>query len=76
VPITLRDPLRGPLVEPGPDLRGQLGLDQRLVDRCRRLPNPVLDITTLEYLEHLKQGRLVQSHRVNVLSREPLAWSR
>jgi hypothetical protein len=48
----------------GADHRRQLGLDQRLVDRLRRQPNPVLDISPLDHLQHLEQSRLVQSRRV------------
>jgi hypothetical protein len=64
VAIALRDPVGGAFVRRGADHRGQLGLDQRLVDRLRGLPDPFLDITTLQNFEHLEQGRLVQSHRV------------
>jgi hypothetical protein len=64
VPVALRDPLAGAFVRAGADHRGQLGLDQRLIDRRRGLPDSFFDITTLEHLEYLEQGRLVQSHRV------------
>jgi hypothetical protein len=46
------------------DHRGQLGLDQSLVDRRCCLLDPVFDIGALERLEHVEQGRLIQSHRV------------
>jgi len=51
-------------MRPGADHRGQFSLDQRLVDRRRRLPNPLIDIGGLERVEHLEQGRPIQSHRV------------
>jgi hypothetical protein len=36
-------------------LRPQLGLGQRLIDRGGRLPDPFLDIATLESFEYLEQ---------------------
>ena len=41
------------------DHRGQLGLDQRLVDRLGCLPDPVVNISGFERLQHFEQGRLV-----------------
>jgi hypothetical protein len=64
MPIAQGRPCIGPLVWAGAGHGGQLGLDQRLIDRRRCLPDPVFDIRSLQRLEHLKQGRLVQSHRV------------
>src|SRR6478752_9578813 len=64
MPVAQRQPSLGALVRRGADHRRQLRLDQRLIDRGCRLPNPVIDIRGLEHLKQLKQGRLVQSHRV------------
>jgi hypothetical protein len=41
------------------DHSGQLGLDQRLIDGLRRRPDPIVDISRLERLEHLDQCRMV-----------------
>ena len=38
----------------GTDHRGQLGVDQRLVDRLRRGPDPVLNPGSLHGFEHLE----------------------
>jgi hypothetical protein len=46
--------------------RGQLGLDQGLVDRLGCLPDPVIDLGGLECIQDFQQGRLVQGHRVSV----------
>jgi hypothetical protein len=57
------------LVRRCPDHRGELGLDQRLVDRGGRGPDSVVDIGGLECLKHLEQGceaervRLIRGHR-------------
>jgi hypothetical protein len=48
----------------GADHRAELGLDQRLVDRLGRLPDPVINLDGFECLHHFEQGRLVQGHRV------------
>jgi hypothetical protein len=40
----------------GADHRGQLRVDQRLVDRRRRRPDPVVDIAGFQCLENLVQG--------------------
>jgi hypothetical protein len=52
------------------DHRGQLGLDQRLIDRLGRLPDPVINLGGLQCIQNLKQCRLVQGHRVSVSFRE------
>ena len=52
------------------DHRGQLGLDQRLINRFGRLPDPVVNLGGLECLQDFKQCRLVQGHRVFVSFRE------
>ena len=62
--VALSRPFRAPLPGAGADHRGQLGVDQRLIDRCGRGPDPVVDISGFEYLENLEQGRLFQGHRV------------
>jgi hypothetical protein len=54
-------------VRAGADHRGQLGLDQRLIQRLGRGANPVVDVGNLQCLEELDQGRLVQGHRVAFL---------
>src|SRR6476661_1626352 len=64
MPVAQRQPSLGALVRRSADHRRQLRLDQRLIDRGCRLPNPIIDIRGLEHLKQLKQGRLVQSHRV------------
>src|SRR5215211_3130952 len=46
------------------DHRGQLGLDQRLIDRGRCRPDPLINLRSLQHFQQLKQGRLIQSHRV------------
>src|SRR5829696_2607532 len=46
------------------DHRGQLGLDQRLIDRGRCRPDPLINLRSLQHFKQLKQGRLIQSHRV------------
>lgn len=60
----------GPLMRAGTDHRGQLRIDQRLVDRPGSRADPFLDACVLEFLEQLEQGRLIQGHRVFVSFRE------
>ena len=67
VPVTLPGPLGGPLMPLRADHRRQLRLDQRLVDRRRRRPHPIIDAGRLQRIQHLELGRLVQGHRVNRL---------
>jgi hypothetical protein len=64
MPVPLGQPRLGPPVRAGADHRRQLGLDQRLIDRARGPPDPVIDIGRLQRIQHRKQGRLVQGHRV------------
>jgi len=52
------------LVRQGTNDGAELGLDQGLVDRLGRLPDPVIDLGGLECIQNLKQCRLVQGHRV------------
>jgi hypothetical protein len=60
----LSGPGIGALVRAGADHRGQLRLDQRLIDRRGRRPDPSSTSTALQCLQHLEQGRLVQGNRV------------
>ena len=53
-PVALRGPIRGPLPGTGADHRGQLGVDQRLVDRLGRRPDAVLNTRGLHGFEHLE----------------------
>ena len=62
--VALPGPGLGAFVWFGTDHRGQLGLDQRLVDGRRRLPDPVGHIGLLDRIQDLQQGRLRQGHRV------------
>ena len=64
MPVALRQPAARALMRTGADHRGELGLDQRLIDRLGRRPDPILDIRDLQYLQQLEQGRLIQGHRV------------
>ena len=51
----------------GTDHRGQLRLDQRLVERLGGGADPVVNLGGLECLEEVEQGRLIQGHRVAFL---------
>ena len=51
----------------GANHRGQLRLDQRLIQRLGRRPNAVVNLGGLQCLQQLQQGRLVQGHRVAFL---------
>ena len=64
MPVALRGPGVGAFVAGGADRVGELGLDQSLVDRLRRLADTITDIGGLECLQDVEQGRLVQGHRV------------
>jgi len=63
----------GALTGRSTDHRGQLGLDQGLVDRLGGLADTVVHLSHPKCFQNLQQGRLVQGHRVDVLSRDP--WS-
>jgi hypothetical protein len=54
VPVALRGPGVGAFVRAGADHRRDLGVDQRLVERLGRLPDPVVDLGGLECVEHLE----------------------
>jgi hypothetical protein len=43
-------------VRAGADHRGELGLDQRLIQRLGRGADAVVDIGGLQCLQHLEQG--------------------
>jgi hypothetical protein len=64
VPVALSQPRPGAFIWLSADDRGQLRLDQRLIDRGRRRPDPIINLSSLQHLQQLKQGRLIQSHRV------------
>jgi hypothetical protein len=53
-PVALRGPLVGALPGPSADHTGQLGVDQRLVDRLRRGPDPVLNTRSLHRFQQLQ----------------------
>ena len=53
-PVALRGPLSTAFPGAGADHRGQLGVDQRLVDRLRGGADPVLHTASLHRFEHLE----------------------
>ncbi len=53
-PVALRGALIGAFPGPGTDHRGELSVDQRLVDRLGRGADPVLNATGLHGFEHLE----------------------
>ena len=55
----------GALVRGGVDHRGELSLDQRLVDGFGSVAYSVAEIGGLECLENFEQGRVIQGHRVS-----------
>jgi hypothetical protein len=70
VPVALAGAGAGALARDRADHRAELGFDQCLVDSLGRLPDPVINIGGLEYLQDFQQCRLVQGHRVLVSFRE------
>jgi hypothetical protein len=56
-------------VQGGADRVGELGFDQRLVDRLGGLTDAVTDIGDLKCVQDFEQGRLIQGHRVVPLYR-------
>jgi hypothetical protein len=58
------------------DHRGQPGLDQRLIDRLGRLPDPVINLGGFECIQDFQQCRLVQGHRVLSFRENHWRWSR
>jgi hypothetical protein len=59
VPVALGQPLGCPLVWGGADHRGELRLDEGLVDGLGGLADPVVDVGDLECVQDLQQCRLV-----------------
>jgi hypothetical protein len=57
----------GALVRRRADHRGELGVDQRLVERLGGGADALVNVGGFECLEELEQGRLVQGHRVAFL---------
>lgn len=65
--VALRGPRLGALVWSGTDHRGQLGFNRRLIQRLGRGADPVINLSALECLQSLQQGRLSRIKRVNLL---------
>jgi hypothetical protein len=63
--VALGRPRVGPLVGCGADVCGRLGVDQRLQHRVQQPAHQLAGIGTAQCLGELKQGRLVQGHRVS-----------
>jgi hypothetical protein len=63
VAVALGQPLGCPLVGGGTDHRGELGLDQGLVDGLGGLADAVVDLCGRECVQDLQQCRLVKGHR-------------
>jgi len=63
-PVALRRAIRRAFVLVGANQRGRFGIDQLLIQRFGRDPNPVSDIGEFQLGQQIKQGRLVKSHRV------------
>jgi hypothetical protein len=74
--VAVSGPRIGALMRDRADHRAELGLDQSLVDRFGRMPDPVINLGGLQRIQNLKQGRLVQGHRALCPSARTLAWSR
>ena len=72
-PVALIDPHLGALVRAGANHRGQLRVDQRLIDGLGGLLDPISGIGIAECIQHLQQGRLIQGHRDVPLGSDP--WS-
>gem|GEM_PF-4591542 len=58
-PVALRHTLRGPFERGCADERGSLRIDQLLIQRFGRHPDPVGDIGEFQFPEQLEEGRLV-----------------
>lgn len=71
--VALGGAFRGTLVEAGSDGVGELGLDQRLVDRFGGAADPVADSGGLECVEDFEQDRLVPGPFRGTSLRDP--WS-
>jgi hypothetical protein len=77
--VALRQPLRAALVGSGADHRGELGLDEGLVDGLGGLADPIVNVRSLECVQSFQGLPTVQTGRgppcACVFSREPLAWN-
>ena len=51
--------VRGPFERGSADLRGSFRVDQLLIERLGRRPDPVSDISEFQFPEELEEGRLV-----------------
>ena len=68
--VAVRRALGRPLERGGADERGRFRVDQLLVERLGRDPNPVGDIGEFQLAKKVEQGRLVKSNRVLCPCRE------
>lgn len=66
--VALRGAVRGAFERGSTDERGRFRIDQLLVERLGRDPDPVGDIGEFQFPEELEEGRLVKSHRAFVSS--------
>jgi len=57
--VALRGACRGAFERGGADERGRFRVDQLLIERLGRRPNPVGDIGEFQFPEELEEGRLV-----------------
>ena len=67
VTVALGRAITGPLIAPGTDNRGQLGLDELLADQADGFSDEVQTLTRLEGSEQLGQDRLIKGHRCVLL---------
>jgi hypothetical protein len=67
VPVAFVRAVLGALVEPGSDGRGQLRVDELLLDGPDGLPDEVQALARLESIEQVGQDRLVKGHRCDLL---------
>jgi hypothetical protein len=75
VPVPDAGPRACPLVRQRADHRAQLCLDQRLVNRLGRLPDLVVNLGGLYYLQNLQQCRLVQGLRAEGAPSGPATYT-
>jgi hypothetical protein len=68
--VALRHAIRGAFERSSADERRRLRVNQLLVERFGRDPDPVADIGEFQFPEQLEEGRLVKSHRAYVSFRE------
>jgi hypothetical protein len=76
VPVALGQPIGRPLVWSGADHRGELGLDQGLVDRLSSLADAVIHLRSLECVQDFDECRLVKGHRALCPFASTIGWSR